>query len=104
MTVCKGIENWHALLARAAAPPKTVDLDGTLFTVKAIHTQADQHVWAGQACYEDLSAPYLLATEDPPRRLKLSFASPTMFKQNGMTIPFPLPELVFGSLNHTFRR
>jgi CRISPR-associated endoribonuclease Cas6 len=54
--------------------------------------------WAGEDSYQELGAILLLAKENAPRRLSLSFTSPTTFKSGGMHVPVPLPELVFGSL------
>lgn len=34
----------------------------------------------------------------PPRQVTLEFASPTAFKSAGLTVPVPMPNLVFGSL------
>lgn len=91
-TVCE------ALLARASAPPKTVDIDGQIFTVDAVYTDADDHKWARQTDYQTLASPYLMATANPMRQVTLRFASPTVFKQNEMDMSIPLPGLVFGSL------
>lgn len=54
--------------------------------------------WAAQTTYQELSAPYLLARRNAPRRITLQFTSPTTFKSAGKHVPLPLPELVFGSL------
>jgi len=40
----------------------------------------------------------LFAPQPPPRKLTLQFVSPTLFKSDGRQIPFPMPDLVFGSL------
>jgi CRISPR-associated endoribonuclease Cas6 len=54
--------------------------------------------WSALTSYQDLSAPYLLARQEAPRRVTLKFTSPTCFKSKGMHVPIPTPELVFGSL------
>lgn len=87
-----------ALKARAAHPPRAVDLDGLLLPVTAITADPTVHPWAGETTFGALSAPYLLARAEPPRRLILRFAAPTTFHQRGLNLPLPLPELVFGSL------
>ena len=56
------------------------------------------HPWAGSDSYQELSAAYLLARIQPPRRIALLLASPTTFKSGGMHVPYPSPELAFGSL------
>lgn len=87
-----------ALLARAETPPLTVDLDGVLLPVTSITADPDAHQWAGSATYQELAAPYLLARERAPRRVRLRFVSPVSFKQNNLHMPVPMPDLVFGSL------
>lgn len=85
-----------ALRERLAHPPKTIDLDGVILSVTGM--TADGHPGAGTARYDDLAAPYLLASATAPRRLSLRLLTPTAFHRDGMNVPLPLPELVFGSL------
>lgn len=54
--------------------------------------------WQAQTTYAELSSPYLLATQTPPRRIRLQFASPTTFKSEGQHQPLPFPKWVFGNL------
>ncbi|GAB4396851.1 MAG: CRISPR-associated endoribonuclease Cas6 [Anaerolineales bacterium] len=84
--------------AGSLAPGKTVELDFIPFQILKTYTQPQEHGWAAQSDYAELSAPYLLAKHNPPRRIRLQLASPTAFKSGGKHIPLPLPELVFGSL------
>lgn len=81
----------------AAAPPATLTLDGTVFTVTGATLDRAVQPWAGQAEWNDL-----LALEQvgrvPPHHLAVEFWSPTTFRSNGRNIVLPLPELVFGSL------
>jgi len=86
------------LLAVCDDPPPTVELDGVILPVESITADPAAHPWAGTATYEQLAAPYLLARQPGPRRLTLSFVSPTTFRQREMNMPLPLPELVFGGL------
>ena len=86
------------LMARQAQPPETVELEGHAFQVESVTTSPQAHPWAGTANYEQLAASYLLAPQGAPRRLKVEFASPTLFRHQGMHMPFPLPALTFGSL------
>ncbi len=73
-------------------------MDEALLVIEdSICNRAD-HPWAGSTNYQSLSAPWLLARKSPSRRVRLRFASPTTFRSGGMNLPFPLPELVFGSL------
>jgi len=87
------------LLALAANPPATVELDGQTLAVTGATVNPAEHPWAGQTGYQDLAAPYLLGgRERTPARLRLEFAGPTTFRSQGRFVPLPLPELVFGSL------
>ncbi|MER3545747.1 MAG: CRISPR-associated protein Cas6 [Chloroflexota bacterium] len=75
-----------------------VELDRVAFAVEAAASEAGEHPWAGHSRYEDLAARWLLAQERPEAQISLHLASPTAFKVGGKVQPFPLPELVFGSL------
>ena len=86
------------LLKLQAAPPAQVEIDGAALPVTGMTTDAAQHPWAGMTTYHELAAPYLLASEPPPRAIRISFETPTAFRQAGMHLPVPLPELVFGGL------
>lgn len=87
------------LLAIAASPPASVELDGQPFTVTGATVNPAEHPWAGQTSYQDLAAPYLLGgRERIASRIRLEFAGPTTFRSQGRNVPLPLPELVFGSL------
>lgn len=81
-----------------AAPPASIDLDGHFFPVTTVTLDEEEHQWAGQADYQTLAAPYLLAKEEPAYRVPLRFASPTTFRSGGLSHPMPQPDFVFGSL------
>ncbi len=78
--------------------PREVDLDNEVFAVRAVTVDSEEHPWAGSSSYQELSAPFLLAQVPIPRRWTLHFASPTAFRSQGMTVPVPMPDLVFGGL------
>jgi CRISPR-associated endoribonuclease Cas6 len=80
------------------SPPETVELDGTLFRLVSVAADGAAHTWAGSTSYQDLAAAHLLAEGSPSTRLGLEFATPTAFRSGGMSVPLPLPDLVFGSL------
>lgn len=80
------------------ALPEEVELDRQPFRVVSATVDQDEHLWAGTDSYQDLSAPHLLAQAPILRQWTLRFASPTAFRSKGMTVPLPLPDLVFGSL------
>ncbi|MCL4861805.1 MAG: CRISPR system precrRNA processing endoribonuclease RAMP protein Cas6 [Caldilineaceae bacterium] len=82
----------------ATQPPSHWTLHGHSFAVCAVASQPEEHPWAGAATYEALAAAQLLQPAQLPRQVTLEFASPTAFRSAGMTVPVPLPDLVFGSL------
>ncbi len=79
------------------APGQPVELDYLPFQVEAAHTAPEEHPWAGSASYQALTGQHLLGGE-PGRKIRLRFSSPTGFHSAEKHQPFPLPELVFGSL------
>ncbi len=91
-------ETSAALLQVAESLPEAADLDGRPFRVLGATADPAAHPWAATADYATLAAPHLLAGEKPPRRVALDFVSPTAFHVNGMNMPVPLPDLVFGGL------
>ncbi|NJO85068.1 MAG: CRISPR system precrRNA processing endoribonuclease RAMP protein Cas6 [Blastochloris sp.] len=95
-TLEKGVTN--ILRDYLEQPPNAVMIGETPFEVLSITADSQHHTWAGSVAYEDIAAPYLLNGANPERRLKMEFAAPVVFNQNEMNMPFPLPELVFGSL------
>jgi len=80
-----------------ALPGTQLDLGGPVVRVDGVATQPSEHRWAGQASPQALLVSHSLAPGDS-RRLSMRFASATTFRSQGRNIPFPLPELVFGSL------
>ena len=86
----------HVLRQVMAHPPTTVELNGVIFTVESLITSG--HEWAGESGYQALSAPWFMAHDPAPRRVGLEFITPTTFRKDDMTMPLPLPGLVFGSL------
>lgn len=79
-------------------PPATWTLADQLFQVVSATCDPAQHGWTGRSSYEGLAAAQLLQSDAPARQVTLEFASPTAFKSKEMTVPVPLPGLVFGSL------
>ncbi len=80
------------------ALPETVTLGDAIFHIQSAHTSNREHPSAGRASYADLAAPYLLGSDSPPTRWRFAFRAPTAFRSGGMTVPIPLPDLLFGSL------
>lgn len=63
------------------------------FVLRSIYTLPGTHRLAGSADYK-----LLANTLQTTAEIELNFLSPTSFKQSRGIQPFPLPELVFGSL------
>lgn len=78
--------------------PDEVILGDIPFRIEDALITAEAHPWAGRISYADLGAPYLLSQVPAPTRWSFSFAAPTAFRSGGMTVPVPLPNLLFGSL------
>ncbi|MCP4700125.1 MAG: CRISPR-associated endoribonuclease Cas6 [Gammaproteobacteria bacterium] len=78
-------------------PGAFIDLDGATLRIESASTTPDEHMWAGQASAQQLVSAGALSG-NMPRNLTLRFASPTTFKSQGVNVPFPMPDLVFGSL------
>jgi CRISPR-associated endoribonuclease Cas6 len=89
-----------ALLTRALIeqPPETWELENHRFLVQKVICDPAQHAWSGRTSYELLAAAQLTRFEELDRQVTLEFVSPTAFKSKEMTVPVPLPGLVFGSL------
>jgi CRISPR-associated endoribonuclease Cas6 len=90
------------LLARAVTTgplspdgdPVTLDYHG----FRVVKADWEEGPWTGQADYTSLAANSLAGGAQPPKRLTMRFASPTLFKSRGRYMPVPLPEHLFGSL------
>lgn len=81
-----------------ADPPATWELDNHLFRVEETICDPAADAWSGQTTYEALAARQLTRNGPADQSVRLHFASPTAFKSGGITIPVPMPGLVFGSL------
>ncbi|MBE9225406.1 CRISPR system precrRNA processing endoribonuclease RAMP protein Cas6 [Phormidium sp. LEGE 05292] len=66
------------------------------FALRSIYTLPGTHRFAGSADYTLLAN--TPQTTQTTAEIELNFVSPTSFKQSRGIQPFPLPELVFGSL------
>lgn len=86
------------LLRLADHPPAAVELDGRHFTLLSATLDPAVHPWANATTYDTLASPYLLAKHPPDFRISLNFASPTAFRQKGISHPVPMGNWVFGSL------
>ena len=78
--------------------PATWELDNHPFRVEDVLCDPAADAWSGRTTYETLAARQLTRNDPADQAVRLQFASPTAFKSGGMTVPVPLPGLVFGSL------
>jgi CRISPR-associated endoribonuclease Cas6 len=78
--------------------PATWELDNHPFRVEEVLCDPAADAWSGRTTYEALAARQLARSDAVEPSVRLQFASPTAFKSGGMTVPVPLPGLVFGSL------
>ncbi len=79
-------------------PPDVWRLNGHHFVVQESICDPARHSWSGQTSYEALAAKQLTQADQLDRQVTLEFTSPTAFQSKEMTMPLPLPGLVFGSL------
>lgn len=79
-------------------PPITWNLAGHDFQVTGVTCDEQADPWTGTTTYEALAAHQLTVGDGDSKRVTVRFAAPTAFKSAGMTVPVPLPGLVFGSL------
>src|SRR5690606_29735915 len=73
-----------------------ITLAGARLVVEAIEETGDR--WVGQTTDADLVQAWMLRLERLPKHLEMLFDSPTAFRSQDATVPFPLPSLVFGNL------
>lgn len=78
--------------------PAHWELDNVVFQVENVVCDPAADEWSGRTTYEALAAQQLTRSDPGDRGVRLQFASPTAFKSGGMTVPVPMPGLVFGSL------
>jgi CRISPR-associated endoribonuclease Cas6 len=79
-------------------PPTVWTLDDQPLTIQEVICDPARHGWSGRTTYEALAAAQLMRADQLDRQVTLEFASPTAFKSKEMTVPVPMPGLVFGSL------
>ena len=77
--------------------PKEWELSSHKFDVADVICDPARHPWTGRTTYEEMAAAHLIR-RDPEPQATIEFASPTAFRSAGLTMPMPLPNLVFGSL------
>ncbi len=73
-------------------------LDDHLFRVVRVTADGSDGGWSGATTYQALVDRYLERPQAATARLTIELASPTAFKSEEITMPLPLPDLVFGSL------
>ncbi|MEP7289687.1 MAG: CRISPR system precrRNA processing endoribonuclease RAMP protein Cas6 [Chloroflexota bacterium] len=78
----------------------TIPLAGLTFQVASV--QVDSHDWAGQSDFETLARVAFSMPDIDKITLGFEFATPTAFHSAGLTVPLPIPALVYGSLIHAW--
>lgn len=66
------------------------------FRVDGIYTKYSEHEWAGEASFSEIAQDSQLSQSG--NRVRLEFASPTVFRNNGLDICVPLSGQIFRSL------
>lgn len=80
------------------APGALVELDFMNFEVQSVSSAKGSHPLVDGATYPELATASLLDPEPATRRVTFYFASATAFHRQKKPVPFPVPELVIGSL------
>jgi CRISPR-associated endoribonuclease Cas6 len=102
-------DSLYPLLARyfISTPDISLEMVRTeLVVTRVLATPASGELWAGYASFEEI---YERASEEN-KTFCFDFSAPTFFKRGGgpaypdLTVPLPLPELVFGSLLQNWNR
>ncbi len=93
--VCRALE---MAVSQGGLQPNT-GLMAADYALRIVDVAADP-VWSSSTTYEDLSAKWLLNSDNPTSYIQLRLTSPTRFKQHGGYALFPTPTLVFSSLLH----
>ncbi len=93
-------ENVSNCLMSLSSKVKQLWIDNTDFDVIDIYTDNDSDPNAGQSSYKDMLDYW--NNIEPPESFTLKFLSPTTFRDGYNVKPFPVPELVFGSLINTW--
>ncbi len=80
-----------------AQPPATLPFGGVAWHVVAASSDP-REPWGGRASYAALVQAGTAAASRGEDGWLFEFGAPIMFRRSGLTMPLPLPELVFGSL------
>jgi len=87
-------------LLRVSSEILSVWIDNADFNVVNVFIDNDKDQCAGQSGYRDMLDYW--NTAEPPAAFTLKFLSPATFRDGSIEKPFPVPELVFGSLINTW--
>ena len=78
--------------------PPEIGVESIALRVHRVTTAPDEHALAGRDSITALTQRHLLSAQIPHPLIGMRFLTPTRFHSRGRNLPFPLPELVFGSL------
>jgi CRISPR-associated endoribonuclease Cas6 len=93
-------ESVSECLLRFDSNVQPLRLDDATFKIVSFFADNDSDQNAGQSSYKNM-LDYWNDIE-PPKTFTLKFLSPTTFRDGSVEKPFPMPELVFGSLINTW--
>ena len=76
--------------------PKHLTIHKMDFRVYDVATKRTEHEWAGTTTFSEIAQDATLASAE--NRVRMEFASPTAFRNNGLDICLPTPGQIFRSL------
>lgn len=90
------LDGIEAEIPEVSSPPSTNNGEGIRWQITKVSRTQDDHPWAGETGYSELSKRHLFARQ-PPSRWRLRFATPTSFHGSAGHFPFPLPDSLIAS-------
>lgn len=76
--------------------PNQLTIHKMMFRVDGIATKRTEHEWAGETTFSHIAQDAALASAE--NRVRMEFASPTAFRNNGLDVCIPAPGQIFRSL------
>ena len=76
--------------------PKHLTIHKMDFRVDDVATKRTEHEWAGTTTFSEIAQDATLASAE--NRVRMEFASPTAFRNNGLDVCLPTPGQIFRSL------
>lgn len=76
--------------------PKQLSIHKMVFRVDNVATKRTEHEWAEETTFTEIAQDGALASAE--NRVRMEFASPTAFRNNGLDVCIPAPGQIFRSL------